>query len=305
MAIFKRQYKLEFGKPLKKIVAFPLDPNKLFSGKKELSLIVEEHRIQFNIDLHSGSSQNTSSIKIDNLSQNSFNFISAFRGEEVYVKLDAGYEGNLKTIFIGSIKSIVDIFEGSTRTTSIELGDGYTNLKEARTSISHQPDKPFTEIFEGLAGDLGLPLGTVVKPTGKTKAPWFFQGPTQEAFKKLAKDSNSFFSVQGGKINFTPKDASKLKQIARLSANSGLIGAPSAIDNGNGTLQSDKSTSKVGVRFKLLLDGALVPDTVISLDAKSFKGLFRILKVKHSGDFRGNSWFTDCEAVEVQNILTL
>lgn len=295
---------MEFGRPLVKALAFPLDENKLSAGRGQ-SLFVDNHRIKFSTNKTSGTALNTSEIEIYNLSPESFGFIRAFAGEEVYVRLDAGYEGDIKNLVRGTVSAIKNVFEGQDRITKVTIKEGYTNAKEAKTSTAFPTETSHSHIFTILKRDLGLPNGVVILPKTSIKAPWSFQGKTVDAFKKLALDTNSSFSLQNSTIHFMPLDTGKLTEVSKFTPQTGLIGSPTKLDNSSGVAQDNKAAPTVGIKFKVLLDGAIIPNTLVRIESREFDGVFKVQKVSHSGDFRGNEWFTLCEATQLSPFLDI
>jgi hypothetical protein len=146
---------------------------------------------------------------------------------------------------------------------------------------------------------MGLPNGVVIKPIGTAKAPWSFQGPTKEAFKKLAEETDSTFSIQDQTIHFIPLKTNDLITVQKFTPETGLIGSPTVLDNSSDSLQGNSDLPKIGIKFKVLLDGALLPNRLVKIESREYDGVFKIQKVTHTGDFRGNPWFTECEASQL------
>jgi hypothetical protein len=295
---FDRQYRLEIAKPVTKDIAFPLNENML-SGSRGTSLILTDHQITFEIKKTSGAALNQTKIEISNLSPDSFGFISNFRGQEVYLKLVGGYVDDIKTLLTGQVVAVGDTFEGHTRKTEITVTEGFTNAKEARSSFSFLPGTLHSIILSALMNDLGLPQGIIIRPKTITKAPWSWEGKTIEALKKLALDTNSSFSLQNSTIHFTPHQTKDLVTVNKYTPTTGLIGSPSALSDASNVPQDNKSAPKVGIKFKVDLDGSLLPDTLVKIESREYEGVFRIHKVKHRGDYRGTTWVTECEASQL------
>lgn len=305
-----RRYRLEFGRALNLTNIEELDELQVFVPDRDLSvqsriLSTETgHRIQFDIEKTASADQNKGTITLTNINDDMKGFIEASTGQEVYVKLEAATnEEPLGVVFIGTVVSIVDRFEGVDRITKLTLGDGYTPGKEAVSSVSFLANEPYRDIIRNLMADLKLPIGIFNEPSllVVAKAPWSYDGNTMDGLRRLAKELNYRFNITDGKINFVDRHAVNLTEVAEYNERSGLVGSPSTLDKSQGIKQGS-SESSTGVRFKVLLDSKLMVDSLVSLDSRAYEGTFRISKVTHSGDWRGNAWYTECEALKVTDV---
>lgn len=56
---------------------------------------------------------------------------------------------------------------------------------------------------------------------------------------------------------------------------------------------------RYGLQFKVLLDAALLPSTVVKLESDNINGFYRIDSVRFNGDTRGNDWYAECQCSEM------
>lgn len=299
MTIYNRVYSLEFGRPVNRDNAFPFVESELLRGGLQ-SLLVTQLRVQFKTKKTGKSALNEYEITVYNMSEDNLEWIASFRGEEVYVRFQAGYadDEGLKTLCVGTIQSIESTKEGDTRKTVLVVKDGYTNVKESRASISHPAGTPYSVIFNDLREALGVPLGIATLPTIRSAAPWAFHGPTYEGLKALARELGYRVNIGDQLLNFIPEDYVELAQVRLYTPTSGIVGDVTSLDNSSGNLQGNTKEQKVGIKFKVLLNGSLKPDTLVQIQSRDFNGTYKLTKVEHSGDTRGNDWYTMCEAVE-------
>jgi len=58
-----------------------------------------------------------------------------------------------------------------------------------------------------------------------------------------------------------------------------------------------------GIRFKCLLDGGLTVGTTVWVKSRNYDSAFKISKVTHNGDYEGNNWVSEVEAVKVDAVI--
>ena len=298
-----RRYRLEFGKALNLSDVEDLSDLQLFVPDRELTVqsrVLTDHQIKFDVDKTASGAQNKSEIILTNISNDMWQFINASTGQELYVKLEAATnEAPLQTIALGQVVSVKDTFEGTDRTTEIKFNDGYSPTKESTSDLSFRANEPYRNILRALRDDMRLPWGVYEEPPIRvvSEAPWSFSGNTAEGFRRVAKEINYRYNVTDGKINFVDRHASSLTTVAEYNERSGLIGSPAALDKTAGIKQGSTEQA-TGIRFKVLLDGRLTVDSLVVIDSEQFEGTYRLSKVKHTGEFRGNPWYTECEALK-------
>lgn len=312
-----RRYRLEFGRALNLTEETELTALQVFVPDEGVSIqsrvLSSEtgHRIQFDIEKTASAAINKGTITLTNINEDMLGFITAAAGQEVYVKLEAATNQDpLGIIAIGTIVNITDKIEGTDRTTKLTLGDGYTPAKEAMSSISFQANEPYVNILTALQRDLPLPWGIYDPPPNTiiAKAPWNYSGNTAEGFRRVANELNYRYNITDGKINFVDRHAlgpdgqrkARLTEVAEYTESSGLIGSPAALDKSSGIAQGSSEVT-TGIRFKVLINPNLQVDSLVSIQSREFEGAYRITKLKHTGDWRGTFWYTECEALKLED----
>ena len=306
-----REYQLDFGRPLKTALAIPFDESQVTRGEGN-TLRISALKVTFTSKKTKKSALNEYTVKVYNLNEDQLQWISSFRSEEVYTSMKIRYLGtdpeaapDYDTLFVGSIQSIDTRKEGQDRVTKLTIKDGYTNVKEAITSRSYPRGTSYKTVFEGLRTDLGLPKGTVQLPEGlKTPSPWAYSGSTFEGFKVLGLELGYDTYINDSTINFVAQDEINLTTIRLYNATSGLIGDVTPFDNSSGSKQKNTKEQKVGIRFKVLCNPVLKPNTLVQIESRDFTGTYKITKITHKGDTRGNDWYSECQAVEINATVT-
>src|SRR3990167_7763326 len=85
------------------------------------SLIIEDMRVEFDIEHNLKKHPNSCSVKITNLNEHSR---TAFKKTPLRVTLEAGYVGQLATIFTGDVTYAMSTLDGPNWVTMLQLGDG-------------------------------------------------------------------------------------------------------------------------------------------------------------------------------------
>ena len=136
---------------------------------------------------------------------------------------------------------------------------------------------------------------------------------------KYSRDIGYRFSVQDNTVSFTPLlypesqiiNAELFKSADNLTGNNslldgnistglpatGVVGTPSALNDTLGDQQGTKPDQKQGIKFTSLLRPKVKPDDIIYVESAKYLGAYRVTKIAHRGNFRGNVWYSDIEAV--------
>lgn len=305
-----REYQLDFGRPVRTALAIPFDESQVVRGEGN-TLRITELRVNFSSHKTKKTALNEYNLKIYNMSDTQIQWISSFRSEEVYATFRMRYRGRdastapaFNNLFVGTIQSIDTRKEGPERVTTLRIKDGYTNIKEARTSLSYPRGTPYRNIYEGLRLDLGLPSGVVQVPDVNTPTSWAFSGPTYEGLKYVALELGADVYINDSTLNFVAQDEINLTTVRLYTPTTGLVGDVTPFDNSSGNKQNNRKEQKIGVRFKVLCNPALKPNVLVQLQSRDFTGTYKLTQVVHKGDSRANEWYSECEAVEIDGTAT-
>lgn len=283
-------------------------------GDKGLDL--SELHFTFQCQQQDVESPNNCSIRVYNLSQE---LVKQIRGEFSRVVLQAGYEDQFGVIFDGTIKqfrigrenatdSYLDIlaadgdlgYNWATVSTSLAAG----STPQQRLQAAYSALQPY-----GITPGPAMPFTGGVLPRGKV-----LFGMARAALRQVAQSQGASWSIQNGQVVFTRLDGYQEGEAVVLSSATGLVGIP-------------ESTAE-GVRFRCLLNPKLQPGSVCQIDNRSINqtlqqnpknapvafntyaglqqladvtadGFYRMFVVEHSGDTRGQGWYTDVVALAV------
>ena len=254
-------------------------------------------RCVFSIVKTMSSEPNKSTLQIYNLSEKTRNNISS--GKRVII--EAGYEsGQYGLIYDGDIVVVVNSgLNGKDKITQIVAQDGDLFLNSGFINVSYSSGKKSIDYFNQSVGAAGGETDSVtgdaklsVLPRGKVMF-----GNTGDYMRQFAKNENALFFIDDGKVNLVKAADPPRGQVVSLSPSSGLIGTPEMSEDGirakcllnpmlklNGLVHIDNSHVEMSYDFLL---AASVSGGGLST------GIYKIIKFTHTGDTRGNDWYTD------------
>lgn len=253
-------------------------------------------RFAFRIEKSLKPRANQAEIRIWNLSEETRKRFE----KDVYVALEAGYGADVSTIFVGNLNKVDHVRQGPNWVTSVRVGDGSKEIKQARVNTSFRPGtrpeevvrtlvERMTQSFSSSGFNVKLAAGNAI-----TKAR---QGDTQGALKELTQGfvavggafdeltrigNNMGYdvSIQDKQLLFLGANETDGKKEIQLSPTTGLVGSPELAEQQH-------------LKARSLLNGELRPGRGVSLQSDAFKGRYRIERVTVQGDTHGTDWFCD------------
>lgn len=271
--------------------------------------LLNEHNLSFEIVKDDSDKTNRGYITIINTSDEVVDYLESNINNAVAVIFEAGYldenEEQLKTVFKGNVERVEDTFDKESRTTKLILGDSTVNVREAITSRYYPSGTPIKTVFKDLTKDLGLSIGNLetIDESKVTRRSYSWMGKSNTIMKDLAKELEADYSIQDGQVYIIKYGKLLKHRVAYISESSGMIGTPQPLSQSDGKAQSDNVPTK-GIRLTCLLDGAIKPGSTIYVKSKKYDGAYKVTKVIHKGEYEGNSWESQIEAVETEGSLS-
>lgn len=274
------------------------------------ALDLSELRFRFAIRRGDIQTPNTADIRVYNLAPNTSQRIQK---EFTRVVLQAGYDGNFGLIFDGTIKQVRRGRETPTDTyLDITAADGDQAYNFAVSAISlaagqTSPKNTVEQIIKGMAAH-GCQQGYIPEtvpdqplPRGKV-----IFGMSRDALRRLAENTETTWSIQDGKVDLIPLTGAKPSaDIPVITSATGMIGLPEQTQNGIRIRTLLNPNLKIGqvvkidnqsiqkMRFGLGVDNQ-AQNQFNSLAAKTDDdGFYYVMLAEHSGDTRGNDWYTN------------
>lgn len=270
------------------------------SGKGGSISVNEEMKIDFDVTKTIGSSQNTGTVTIWNLSKQHRGML----GEEFdKIELKVGYrDSGLSLLAKGDIRDVEHDKETADISSKIEFGDGDKAVNEGGVAKTFPKGTKPKEAFEYLAKQ--LPGAQIGKMEGLDELPAFtrpvsFFGFAAREMDELGRQFGFYWSIQNGQVEAVKNDKAFQGAIL-ISSETGMVGIPTETDK--------------GVKVKCLCNPRIAPNKTIDvrsewLDEGSGRdkrasdqggGLYRVSSVKHSGTSRGEEFYSEVEANRMQ-----
>lgn len=291
----------------------------LVVGKAGSGLMIENLRIQFDVSKTIESAPNAAVIKVYNLHPDNE---AKIKQEYDEVLLNAGYEGALRLTFRGNIKHVYRYREGNDYITEIEAADGDKDYRQAVMNETLAAGTTTSQLVERAVGTFKGVGGTVkghvqVTDRGRLRGK-VISGNTRNVLHDVARESGANWSIQDGQLVIVSTNDVLPGQAVVIRADTGMLGAPEINDKGiavkcllnptlrvNGAIQLDNN----GIKAKRQQASALATkrenqetnapvgretQQLVRLDPD---GIYKVLKLTHKGDNRGQEWVSEIECI--------
>jgi hypothetical protein len=242
--------------------------------------------------------------------------IGRIQGEFTDIILNAGYEENPPTLFEGTVVQVRRGWEGDKADRYIDISamDGDPSLSYAIIKDAVPNGSTYQQRWAAIANALKLPIDqmpdasqlpkelTSKQPRGKT-----LFGKAADAAQDQAMHMMCNWSIQRGKIVIVPYNGYAPNEPVEINGANGMIGWPEQTDEGIHVQTlldarlfchqlvklNNADTLQQQLDMSLEYPGKNLPGspegrTIIPLD-----GVYAIVEVTHSGDTRGNEWYSD------------
>lgn len=259
----------------------------LIVGNDKESKIITDLNIDFEITKTLTSEPNPATFTITNLNRST----QALLVDKKYdrVLFNFGYDGEIKTLFIGWIDNAENKKESTETKTILTCSDGQVDYRESRiaTTVSkgatdkdivEQALKTMPNTSQGIVDiqeDRKLPRGKVLV------------GSTRNILKSVAKNHNADWSIQDGKLLILKNDSALANNEGfLLSEDTGMVGSPMRTSNGIEVRCFLNNVMRVGQLCRI--------KSVLS----EYSGDYKITKLVMKGGTNSNECYS---ILEVQN----
>ena len=265
----------QFGRAIQSII-----------GSSTESIVIDGGlTISFDLTKTITSEPNEATISIVNLNQSTRNLITDKKYNRIL--LNAGYGDDMRTLFVGYIDEVENRKESTDITTTMTCSDGSKDYRESRTAVTVKKGQSDKEIVKEVLKDMPNTETGIQEYKKATKLPRgkTLVGNSRDILKTVAKNQDSNWSIQDGKLLILPKTSA-------LANNEGFL-----IQEGTGMLGSPQKTSD-GLEVRCLLNNIMRVGQLcrVASRIKEMSGDFKITKIQMKGSNKGGD-FT--------NILTL
>ena len=204
------------------------------------------------------------------------------------------------TVFTGRVSTAETVKQGGDLVTRIEAGDGYLPLREGRTSRTFPAGTTRRRVLDALLTDLQVPVGEI--KADRLDEPFqngvSFEGPTKLVLDQLLDPINVDWSFQDEYFVAVQRDQGSDETVLLMTPQNGLIGSPQ-LRKAKASRTTKAPEPDSGITIQSLLEPSIFPNRLIEVQSKNVSGIYKVVTVKHQGDYRGNRWMTVSELVEV------
>jgi hypothetical protein len=265
-------------------------------------------KVQFRVQRGDWQSPNSCDVRIFNLSDQTANKISTREFSQLVVQ--AGYPGNFGLIFRGTIKQVrigrIDAKDTYVDITAADGDEAYCFSAMSLTLAKGATPKDSVQAFISTMGGFGIRAGyqPELPSNGRIRGRTFF-GSTRDELRDFAAANDVLWSIQDGALTIIPQTSYIPGTPMLISPQTGLIGVPEQTQN--------------GIEAKILLNPQVKIGQLVKLDSKAINllrygidyqsqsdnyrlslsvktnadGLYYVLSCNHTGDTRGQPWYTD------------
>lgn len=268
-------------------------PSEFFADPNATNAVeIEQLRVTFNIVRTLKREPDTCELTITNGNADTRGL---FTKKPVCARLEAGYDGDLRTLFIGDLIYASSRLEGADWTTTAQLGDGMRAFANARLAQTFEAGVTVLEALENVAGKMGFTLPANVRRDPEMRAQFAaglsLAGAAQEQMQRMLAPFGYTWSVQHGQLVILKSAEAAPGSAIVVDVDSGLIGSPET-----GAPSKDQ---KIPITtFKTLLNEQLLPGRLVELTARGFnRAVLKVIKTTLAGDTHGGDFATTCEAL--------
>lgn len=278
---------------------------RLVVGDKDGGTAIEFTELQcvFSVDKSNEVHADKCDLSIYNVSPDS---IKNFLIEDNVVELYAGYGEDIGLIFAGQIDIVSTELNGADIIVKMTFSDGRVSMVETTVDKHFPAGSTLDSVLRSLSTTLGFayssnngtyPQGTgltYVYPRGVTVS-----GNVKQWIDTTIKGHDIHYFVSNKVAYAVPVNAPIGSEVANVfTPETGLIGSPNK-KNVTSKINKKKKSKDVreGIEFRALLANDVAVGTLVKVQSRFVDGLYQVTKVKHSGDYRGNNWFSDIEGI--------
>jgi hypothetical protein len=264
-------------------------PTGFFTQDKRNAIVIRDLRVTFHVEKNLGEEPNTCNIVVYNLAEHSRSLLKV---KPVHIRLEAGYDGQTQRLFDGDLRwansrHVVEVWE-----TKIQLGNGDRAFRYARAGRSFKAGIDAKSIVKELSSNLGLKMpGNVDQArelVGQFATGVTLHGPAEKEMTRILGAKGYGWSVQDSRLQILKGNEAQEGEAFLISEDAGMIGSP---EFGPPPEKGGKPTLSV----EMLLRPEITPGRLIKMES-TIRGIFRVDRVTHTGDNRGDEFTTRIEA---------
>jgi hypothetical protein len=279
-----------------------------------------DFKVQFKVTRGDFQTPNSCDVRIFNLKPATANLIG--QPEYTQISLSAGYEGNFALIFRGTIKQFrlgrLNQLDSYVDITAAD-GDEAYNFAPVLVSVpAGSKQKSIADVLLGAMSKYGVTQGYLpTLPSNGLIRGRVLYGLCRDEYRNFAWNNGCKWSIQDNAVTMIPYTSyiANGGEVPIISVSTGLIGVPEQTQQGINIKTLLNPNYKIGQLIKL--EGGVntfrrsldlpsqAQNITTALQAQtSPDGLYYVMVANHSGDTRGNDWYTSMICLSVDATVT-
>lgn len=252
-------------------------------------LEITDLRIRFRVERTLTKAPNQADVYLYNMSADTRTDLGT---KPLSVRLEAGYDDVARLLFVGDLHFGMSQQHPPDWETLLQVGDGDRVYNHARCNRSYKPGTTVRTILRDAAATMGLTLPKNLDADPALDAQVLkghaAHGPTRDVLTKTLAAYGYHWSIQNGKLQILKDDEVSNINPRPIDQDHGMIGTP---EFGS----PPRSGKPPHMRVRMQLYPELTPGDLVKIDSIAKKGVFRIEKVRHTGDTHSEEWMTEIE----------
>ena len=266
--------------------------------------------LQVTFDVSKSSSNtdktNSASIEIYNLSPESLKLLDV---DYPYAVLNAGYiDLGLYRLFAGQVTDITTRRSGTDRITQLQMGEGYVDLNHNILSSLVAPGKTVKDVAEEIRKAIpnssrGVYNGTNINNPIIYGYP--LQGSPKQMLDELSRKYGLEWQLDDTVLYVHDTDRANTENFEDAQVISKYTGLIENAYRTSGDIRrsEEDDNKKQSVQWTQLLNGKLVPGSIVKLEDTFIQGWYKITDIRHSGGWRDTSWITEVRAQAIEKVV--
>lgn len=258
------------------------------------AVIVRDLDTTFQIRKSLGKEPNTCELVIRNLAKATRELV---REKPLYVRVDAGYDGQLERLFTGDMSWSESVQRRVTWETTIQLRDGDRSYRYGRVSRSYPAGRDAHTAVRDCARAMGMTARFTPAAALELRAQFgsglALEGPAQRELTRLLAPFGMSWSIQDHILYILRADETDPRAPILISEDTGMVGTPSF------GAPPEKGKAPV-LKVECLLKPSIIPGGRITVVSRNIRGVFRVQSVDHTGNTRRDKFASSIEAREVK-----
>lgn len=265
--------------------------------------------LQLTFDISKSSSNkdktNSASIEVYNLSDEDLRIIDV---DYPYASFSAGYRNiGAKLLFSGQVTDVSTRKSGPDRITRILMGAAYTEINHQMLSSITPPGRTVKDVAEDIRKAIPNVSRGVYNGTNLNNPILYgypLQGTPKDMLNELSNKYAIDWQIDEDVLYIHDSDrgnTERFEDVYIISPESGLIDNAYRVQGDVRRSAKDKVKAQ-SVQWKTLLNGDIVAGDIVKLEDTLIQGYYKVTDLRHYGDFRGSSWYTETKATAIDKV---